>query len=236
MCPQMACLRRCIVTLVAFVWFFPTVCFQMVPQMASIGRCIVAFMWHYNIIGFFLQDFNICILQNKIAFFQDFAPLPLCVVFVQIVAWNWVIFIIDSWSPAHTFTFSQMKCKCLFDNGHLKEFSFGLHFLFAFIIPTSLTVPKNWNITLVSTYGAMVHLSELSHQKNRLSHLHCHVSFEYIFMHGTTLDVTFHIHGFCHGTMGKPITWQNPYTMTFAMVYGLCHRSMAKPMGYPNPA
>ena len=51
------------------------------------------------------------------------------------------------------------------------------------------------------------------------------------------MDVTFHnIHGFCHGTMGKPITWQNPYTMTFAMVYGLCHRSMAKPMGYPNPA
>ena len=146
------------------------------------------------------------------------------------------MFIIDSWSPGHTFTFSQMKCKCLFDNGNLKEFSLGLHFLFAFIISTSLTVPKNWNIILVSTYGAMVHLSELSHQKNRLSHLHCHVSLEYIFIHGTTLDVRFHIHGFCHGTMGKPITWQNPYTMTFAMVYGLCHRSMAKPIGYPIPA
>ena len=51
------------------------------------------------------------------------------------------------------------------------------------------------------------------------------------------MDVTFHnIHGFCHGTMGKPITWQNPYIMSFAMVYGFCHRSMAKPMGYPNPA
>ena len=36
--------------------------------------------------------------------------------------------------------------------------------------------------------------------------------------------------------MGKPITWQNPYIMSFAMVYGFCHRSMAKPMGYPIPA
>ena len=51
------------------------------------------------------------------------------------------------------------------------------------------------------------------------------------------MDVTFHnIHGFCHGTMGKPITWQNPYIMSFAMVYGFCHRSMAKPIGYPIPA
>jgi len=51
------------------------------------------------------------------------------------------------------------------------------------------------------------------------------------------MDVTlYNIHGFCHGTMGKPITWQNPYIMSFAMVYGFCHRSMAKPMGYPIPA
>ena len=38
------------------------------------------------------------------------------------------------------------------------------------------------------------------------------------------MDVTFpNIHGFYHGTMRKAITWQNPYTMTFAMVYDFCH-------------
>ena len=48
------------------------------------------------------------------------------------------------------------------------------------------------------------------------------------------MDVTFHnIHGFYHGTMGKAIIWQNPYTMTFAMVYDFCHTSMGFPIGYP---
>ena len=38
------------------------------------------------------------------------------------------------------------------------------------------------------------------------------------------MDITFHcIHGFCHGTMGNAIIWQNPYTMTFATVYDFCH-------------
>ena len=45
------------------------------------------------------------------------------------------------------------------------------------------------------------------------------------------IDVTFHnIHGFCHGTMAKAITWQNPYTMTFAMVYGFCHIQRVLPL------
>ena len=51
------------------------------------------------------------------------------------------------------------------------------------------------------------------------------------------MDVTFYnIHGFCHGTMAKTTTWQNPCTMTFAIVYDFCHTSMVKPMGYPIPA
>ena len=41
MCPQMACLGRGIVTLVAFVRLFSTVCFEMSPQMASLRRGIV---------------------------------------------------------------------------------------------------------------------------------------------------------------------------------------------------
>ena len=42
------CLRRCIVTLVAFVWLFSTVRFQMCPQIACLGGCkvaLVAFVW-----------------------------------------------------------------------------------------------------------------------------------------------------------------------------------------------
>ena len=42
MCPQIAYLRRSIVTLVAFVWLFSTVHFQMFSQIACMSRGIVA--------------------------------------------------------------------------------------------------------------------------------------------------------------------------------------------------
>ena len=41
MCPQIALLRRGIVALVAFIWFFPTLHFQMCPQSACIRWCKV---------------------------------------------------------------------------------------------------------------------------------------------------------------------------------------------------
>ena len=41
MCPQIACIRGCIVTLVAFVCLFSAVDFQMCPQCACIRGCIV---------------------------------------------------------------------------------------------------------------------------------------------------------------------------------------------------
>ena len=41
MCFQIACLWRRIITLVAFVWLFSTVSFQMCPQSAGIWGCIV---------------------------------------------------------------------------------------------------------------------------------------------------------------------------------------------------
>ena len=55
MCPQIACLNGCKVTLVAFVWFFSTVCFQMSPQIARIRGCIVAlvaFLWPFSTVCF----------------------------------------------------------------------------------------------------------------------------------------------------------------------------------------
>ena len=41
MCPQSACLRGCIVTLIAFVWLFSTVHFKMTSQAAFHRRCIL---------------------------------------------------------------------------------------------------------------------------------------------------------------------------------------------------
>ena len=57
MCPQTACLRGCIVTLVAFVRFFSTVRFQMCPQSTGIKVCtvtLVAFVWLISTVGFLL--------------------------------------------------------------------------------------------------------------------------------------------------------------------------------------
>ena len=39
MCPQVGCMRGCIVTLVAFIWPFSTVSFQMCPQNTCIRGC-----------------------------------------------------------------------------------------------------------------------------------------------------------------------------------------------------
>ena len=55
MSPQIACPRGCILTLVAFVWLFYTVYFQMCPQSAWIIACIfalVAFVWLFSVVHF----------------------------------------------------------------------------------------------------------------------------------------------------------------------------------------
>ena len=69
MCPQVVCMWRCIVTLVALVGLFSNVRFQMSPQIACMRRSIVtlvvAFVWLDDIVILFLQDFPICILKTK---------------------------------------------------------------------------------------------------------------------------------------------------------------------------
>ena len=55
MSSQIACLRRSIVTLVAFVWVFSTVSFQMSPQIACLRGCkvtLVAFVWLFSAVYF----------------------------------------------------------------------------------------------------------------------------------------------------------------------------------------
>ena len=68
--PQIACLRRCIVTLVTFVWFFSTVRFQMRPQMACLRGCIVtlvAFVWLFSTVCFQMRPQIAGLRTGKVA-------------------------------------------------------------------------------------------------------------------------------------------------------------------------
>ena len=51
MCSQIACTRSFIITLIAVVWLFSAVCFQMSPQIACVWGCkvtLVTFVWLFS--------------------------------------------------------------------------------------------------------------------------------------------------------------------------------------------
>ena len=57
MSPQIACLGRCIVTLVAFVWLFPTVRRQMSLQITCLPGCKlteIALVWLFSCVSFYM--------------------------------------------------------------------------------------------------------------------------------------------------------------------------------------
>ena len=67
---QLACLRGCVVTLVAFVFLFSTVRFQMHPQIACPGRCkvtLVAFFRLFPTVYFQMRPQITCRRRCKIA-------------------------------------------------------------------------------------------------------------------------------------------------------------------------
>ena len=52
---QIACLGKCIVTLVALTWLFSNVCFWMYPHRACIKECkvtLIAFVWLFSTVSF----------------------------------------------------------------------------------------------------------------------------------------------------------------------------------------
>ena len=67
--PQMDCLNRCIITLVAFVRFFSRVSFQMLIQMVCPNRCIVAlgaFVWLFSWVSSQMSPIG-CLNKGNIA-------------------------------------------------------------------------------------------------------------------------------------------------------------------------
>ena len=69
MSPQMACMGRCIVTLLAFVRIFPTVYFHTIPQISSIRGSkvtLVAFVLLFLTVYFHMIPQRPCIIQSKV--------------------------------------------------------------------------------------------------------------------------------------------------------------------------
>ena len=76
MAPQIVNSKGYKVTLVAPVWLFSTVHYQMCPQMACMGRGIVTSVTFVRLFSIFLQDFYTDILQTK----DIICKILLCVV------------------------------------------------------------------------------------------------------------------------------------------------------------
>ena len=68
-CHQLACTNGCIATLVAFIWLFSTMCFQMSLQIAWLTGCkvtLVAFVWLFSTVDFQMCFQGACITGFKI--------------------------------------------------------------------------------------------------------------------------------------------------------------------------
>ena len=82
MCPQIACLRGCIVTLVAFVWLFSIVYFQVCPQIAWVRRSeitLVAFVGFFSTVCYQMCPQIACLNRGKVtqaAFVCLFSTVP----------------------------------------------------------------------------------------------------------------------------------------------------------------
>ena len=69
MVPESTWIWACIVTLVASVWFFSTVRFQMFPQIACLKTGIVtliAFVWFFSTVRFQMSHQNVCSRRSKV--------------------------------------------------------------------------------------------------------------------------------------------------------------------------
>ena len=83
MSPQHVFTRRCIVALLAFVWVFSTVLFQMCPQLVCPRRCkvtLVTFVWLFSTVRFW------CVL--KLPTSEDAKSHCIVLIYLRYVFWN----------------------------------------------------------------------------------------------------------------------------------------------------
>ena len=69
-CHQVACPNRCIATLVAFIWLFAAMSFEMHPQIACLRGCkvtLVAFVWFFSTVGFQMCPQGTCMSRSIVA-------------------------------------------------------------------------------------------------------------------------------------------------------------------------
>ena len=102
MCPQNVCPRRCIVTLIAFVQLFTTVRFQMCPQIAFLRRGIVTLVTFVWL--------HCAFLLHTLKFTFTFHFLN---VFLQLKNsnWGWKVSNLGGWNVL----FGGMKCALWVD-------------------------------------------------------------------------------------------------------------------------
>ena len=102
---QIAHRKKCRVTLLAFVWLFSTVCFQMSPQIAGLRGCIitlVAFVWLFSTVWLIYSlPFLILVQTNAIN-----VNIPLIIKEIYENAWTDIIDCEKSkfrmcWPPSH---------------------------------------------------------------------------------------------------------------------------------------
>ena len=123
MTPQMACIRRCKITLVAFIWFFSSVCFQMSPQIICPKGCIVAlvaFVWLFSGVCFQMCPQIACPRRGK----------------VTLVAFVWCFFVIICVSQGNTYM------DCTFRKVIINKILIHHHKL-GIVVPYTLSV-SNW--------------------------------------------------------------------------------------------
>ena len=91
MCPQLACLRGCKVTLITFVQLLSTVCFQVCLQMACSRRGIVtlhAFAWLFSIFKCVLKLSTQKVAKSHWLHLFVFSPLCILECVLKLLAWT----------------------------------------------------------------------------------------------------------------------------------------------------
>ena len=107
---QIACLKGCIVTLIAFVWLFSTVCFQVCPQIVfprGFIVTLVAFFWLFSFVCFYMSFTIVCLRKCIVAL------VALLTFFFHCVFLNGSLMIPDR-MQSHTDCTHFTFCHCFF--------------------------------------------------------------------------------------------------------------------------